>query len=76
MQDPMKVTFSGIPSFLKVIQYLLTSSNLSFLHFYPSFHFSFNNVSQKALPRQEVTYPASLHSMYCMQDVPLHRDPM
>jgi len=55
-----------VPShFVKVIQQLLMSSSPSFRHFYPSLHLSFNNVFQKAVPRQDVTKQVSLPPFDC-----------
>jgi hypothetical protein len=60
------LSVSSIIFFLKVIQYLLTSSSSSSRPFY----LSFNHVFQKAVPMQDVTNPVSLPSFYCMYDVP------
>ena len=59
---------SILSPFLKAIQWLLTSSPSSYLHFYPSLYLSFNNVFQKAVPTQDMTNPVSLPSFYCMWD--------
>jgi hypothetical protein len=52
--------------FLKMIQWLLTSSSSSSRNFYPSFYLSFNSVVQKAVPTQDVTNTASLPAFYFM----------
>jgi len=58
------------------IQYLLTSSSSFSCHFYPSFYLSFHNVFYKAVPMQNMTHRASLHSLYCIWDISFHLDCM
>jgi hypothetical protein len=66
------------PRFLKVIQWLLTSSSSSSGHFYLSFYISFKNVFYKTVPTQEVTnsvsLPSFLPSVYCMKKIPFLLD--
>jgi len=38
------------------------------------FLFSFSNVSEEAVPKQDVTNPISLPSLYCMKNVPFLLD--
>lgn len=57
--------FHFLPFFLKVIQYLRTSSFSSFHALY----LSFNKGHQKAVRTKDVANPASLPSFYCMQDI-------
>jgi len=52
--------------FLKVIQWLPTSSSLSSCHFYPLLYLSFNNPLQKAVSTQNVTNPFHLPFTYFM----------
>ena len=52
-------------NFLNVI-YLLTSFSSSSRHFDHPFSLSFRNVTQKAVPTQDVTNPVSFPSLYCM----------
>jgi hypothetical protein len=46
--------------------YLLTSSSLSSLHFYPLLYLSFNKMFQKIIPTPDVTNPVSwsVYSIY------------
>jgi len=52
--------------FLKVIQWLLTSSFSSSRNFNPSLYLLFNNMFYKAVPSQDVNNPISLHSFHRM----------
>lgn len=60
---PLQFTVSS--PFLNVIHQLLTSSFSSSGHFYSSLYISSNNVSQKAVPKQDVTDPVNFPSFYC-----------
>ena len=57
------------PSFLKVIQQLLTVSSASSYHFCPSSYLSFNNVYQTAVPRQDATNPPFVNKYRKVQDI-------
>jgi len=50
--------------FLRVIQWLLTSTSSSSRNFYPFFYLSFNSVVQNAVPTQDVTNTVSLPAFY------------
>ena len=52
--------------FLKITQSLLTSSSSFPFHFYPYIYFSFNNMSSKVVPTQDMTNPTTLSSFYCV----------
>ena len=65
-----------VSSLFLVVQQLLTSSSSYCRHLYPSPYISISNVCQKAVPMQDMTNPASVPYLYCMQDIPALLDCM
>ena len=61
--------FTVFSSCFKAIQQLFRYCFLPSHHFYPSFYLSFNIVFQKTVPKQDMTSPINLATLYRMKDV-------